>query len=100
MSVCECSTDIEFDTGSKTDDSNTITGQAPYRIPLTLEPDEELDMNLLLHADRLGEQELCLLFVYREVRHLFQLSLPPSLTINSDTDRNRAFPVSESYTSI
>jgi len=45
-----------------------MTPILPIRIPLSLQPDEEAEFSLMLHADRPGEQELCLLFVYREVR--------------------------------
>lgn len=57
---------------------NSLTPRMPLRVPLspsngspTLAPGETMEVTVLLHADRLGEQELSLLFVYREVSIFF-----------------------------
>ncbi|KAG9222665.1 hypothetical protein CCMSSC00406_0004579 [Pleurotus cornucopiae] len=48
---------------------NSITSQQPRRIRLpnhpSLQPGDSASISVLLHADGVGEQELCLLFVYR-----------------------------------
>ena len=69
---------------------NSLAPQRPYRIPLkssqgspTLYPGDSIEFPVVLHAERLGEQELCLLFVYREVciLHFFFLSILYSLDV-------------------
>ncbi|KAJ6621602.1 ER-golgi trafficking TRAPP I complex 85 kDa subunit-domain-containing protein [Mycena sp. CBHHK59/15] len=52
---------------------NSLSPFKPYRIPLIggegstfLKPGDSAEFTMLVHAGRTGEQELCLLFVYRE----------------------------------
>lgn len=53
---------------------NSLAPQKPRRIPLnnplgssSLGPGDSLEFHVVLHAERIEEHELCLLFVYREV---------------------------------
>ncbi|KAJ7293446.1 ER-golgi trafficking TRAPP I complex 85 kDa subunit-domain-containing protein [Mycena rebaudengoi] len=52
---------------------NSLAPRRPYRIPMIngedstyLQPGDGVEIPALLHATKTGEQELCLLFVYRE----------------------------------
>ena len=54
--------------------NNSLTPREPYRVPLetvhtssTLDAGETLDLSLVLHAARTGENNLYLLLTYREV---------------------------------
>ena len=65
--------------------TNSLAPRTPHRIPLDaihsapqLGPGEEIQVPFILHAARHGEQDLCMLFVFREVS---QLSVRPSSTI-------------------
>jgi trafficking protein particle complex subunit 8 len=53
---------------------NSLNSEETLRIPLPhsdnspmLHPGGDFELSLELHAGSVGEQELCLLFVYREV---------------------------------
>jgi hypothetical protein len=52
---------------------NSLNAEEPFRISLshsddsTLNPGDNFEISLRLHAESTGEQDLCLLFVYREV---------------------------------
>ncbi|KAF9015517.1 ER-golgi trafficking TRAPP I complex 85 kDa subunit-domain-containing protein [Cyathus striatus] len=50
--------------------SNSLMQQAPFRIPLqkgdSLEPDASMEIDFNFHTEKIGAQELCILFVYRE----------------------------------
>ena len=54
--------------------NNSLLPRTPYRIPFpstenpSLSPGANLEIPFVLHANKLGEQELCLLFTFREVR--------------------------------
>ncbi|KAJ6604519.1 ER-golgi trafficking TRAPP I complex 85 kDa subunit-domain-containing protein [Mycena vulgaris] len=83
--------DGDADASSATEVSrshNSLTPQKPYRIPLIgaegsalLQPGETTEVSTMIHASRTGEQELSLLFVYRE----------------SDTDSFHSTRVTRSY---
>ncbi|KAJ7103664.1 ER-golgi trafficking TRAPP I complex 85 kDa subunit-domain-containing protein [Mycena belliarum] len=66
---------------------NCITPQQPYRIPIgeggspALQPGDNIEISAIIHAGRVGEQELSLLIVYRE----------------SDTDSFHSTRVTRSY---
>src|ERR1700722_2679054 len=55
--------------------NNSLAPQEPYRISLrgasSLVPEDSMEVSLFLHADRIGPQHLCLLFVFREVHRHF-----------------------------
>jgi len=60
--------------GSETFDSdNSLLPKTPYRIPWTsvedssLAPGANFELPFVLHANKLGEQELCFLLIFREV---------------------------------
>lgn len=53
---------------------NSIKSQEPFSIPLGrltgssfLAPGSNVELPIILHADRLEDQNLCLLFVFRQV---------------------------------
>jgi hypothetical protein len=50
---------------------NSLNTEETLRIPLphsdNLPPGDNFKLSLKLHAESVGEQELCLLFIYREV---------------------------------
>ena len=52
---------------------NSLLPRTPYRIPFlptespSLSPGANFEVPFMLHANKLGEQELCLLFTFREV---------------------------------
>ena len=56
------------------DSDNSLLPRSPYRIPLTslenpsLAPGANFELPFVLHANKLGEHELCLLLTFREVR--------------------------------
>ncbi|KAJ7706314.1 ER-golgi trafficking TRAPP I complex 85 kDa subunit-domain-containing protein [Mycena rosella] len=67
---------------------NSLTVQEPYRIPMiggegstSLQPGGTSEVSVMIHASRIGEQELSLLFVYRE----------------NDTDSFHSMRVTRSY---
>ncbi|KAJ7492750.1 ER-golgi trafficking TRAPP I complex 85 kDa subunit-domain-containing protein [Mycena latifolia] len=65
---------------------NSLTFPQPYRIPIgedstALQPGDSTEVPVIIHAGRIGEQELSLLFVYRE----------------SDTDSFHSTRVTRSY---
>jgi len=51
--------------------SNSILPQPPFRIPLdkSLVPGDSVEFSVILHADRVFEHDLCLLFVFREAQN-------------------------------
>lgn len=58
--------------------SNSLAPRTPYRVPLNetsgapdLAPSDVLQVPLILHASQVAEQDLCLLFVFREVSTAF-----------------------------
>lgn len=59
--------------GSETFDSgNSLLPRTPYRVPLTsidssLASGASFELPFMLHANKLGEQELCFLLTFREV---------------------------------
>lgn len=69
--------------GSETFDSdNSLLPRTPYRIPWTsvensaLAPGANFELPFVLHASKLGEQELCFLLTFREVCNIFQVTAP------------------------
>jgi hypothetical protein len=56
------------------DSDNSLLPRLPYRISLaskdnsSLSPGANFELPFVLHANKLGEQELCLLLTFREVR--------------------------------
>jgi hypothetical protein len=53
---------------------NSIALQQPYRLTMiggesstSLQPEDNIEISVMLHASQIGERELSLLFVYREV---------------------------------
>jgi hypothetical protein len=66
------------DLGSETFDSgNSLLPRTPYRVPLTsienssLASGASFELPFMLHANKLGEQELCFLLTFREVCDTF-----------------------------
>ena len=64
--------------GSETFDSgNSLLPRTPYRVPLTsiensaLASGASFELPFMLHANKLGEQELCFLLTFREVCEIF-----------------------------
>lgn len=64
--------------GSETFDSgNSLLPRTPYRVPLTsienssLASGASFELSFMLHANKLGEQELCFLLTFREVCEIF-----------------------------
>ena len=62
--------------------TNSLAPQEPFRIPLgsdelSLEPEEDINLSLHLHAEQFGEHDLSVLLVFREVcRHsVFAISM-------------------------
>lgn len=56
--------------GPETDVSrsdNSLSLQQPYHLPMTLQPGDSTEVSVTIHASQVGERELSLLFVYREV---------------------------------
>jgi trafficking protein particle complex subunit 8 len=55
------------------DSDNSLLPRSPYRVPLTsmenalLAPGASFELPFMLHANKLGEQELCFLLTFREV---------------------------------
>jgi trafficking protein particle complex subunit 8 len=55
------------------DSDNSLLPRAPYRVPLSSMEDSSLasgasfELPFMLHANKLGEQELCFLLTFREV---------------------------------
>lgn len=50
--------------------NNSLEPRRPLRVPLTnptLEPGQNVEVPFTLHSERVGEQDLALLFVFREV---------------------------------
>ncbi|KAF8273905.1 ER-golgi trafficking TRAPP I complex 85 kDa subunit-domain-containing protein [Lactarius quietus] len=53
--------------------NNSLLPRTPYRIPIpsteepSLSPGAHFEIPFVLHANKLGEQELCLLFTFREI---------------------------------
>ncbi|KAJ7596891.1 ER-golgi trafficking TRAPP I complex 85 kDa subunit-domain-containing protein [Mycena floridula] len=49
---------------------NTLTSRKPYRVSLGeeeyLQAGDSMEISLVLHADQAGDNELCILFVYRQ----------------------------------
>lgn len=68
---------------------NSIVSQSPRRLPIhgtggssVLHPEETQEVPIVLHGEDIGEQELCLLFVYREVRSMFFFERYALMTCN------------------
>lgn len=60
---------------------NSLEPQKPYRLSLSgsnqssmLEPGNSVEVSFILHAETIGNHDLCLLFVFREVRTKYSLS--------------------------
>lgn len=84
--------------------SNSLAPRTPYRIPLDvingsteLAPSESMQIPLILHASHVAEQDLCLLFVFREVCYPELLHTTFLMTL---TGRGLTFSFRSSYLEI
>lgn len=68
---CHSHLGVDADDWHETIESaNSIAPRKPYEVwgdTLTLVPGESMDISIFLHDEQVGDKELCLLFVYREV---------------------------------
>ncbi|KAJ7071158.1 ER-golgi trafficking TRAPP I complex 85 kDa subunit-domain-containing protein [Mycena amicta] len=77
---------------------NSLVLPVPYRIALTsaLNPGDSVEVSLLVHASRVGEQQLSLLFVYREVVDLTETDSFHSVQVGQSYDVQRLMDVTVS----
>jgi hypothetical protein len=61
--------------------NNSLEHRQPFRVPLTdstFEPGQNIEVPFTLHSERLGEQDLHLIFAFREVNtELLRYHLTP-----------------------
>ncbi|KAG6862433.1 hypothetical protein C0995_011873 [Termitomyces sp. Mi166 len=65
---------------------NSLEPRKPLRIPFDLNPSETTEYPIQLHAEAIGNQELHLLFVYREIRR--SISRPSTLDLICQSKRS------------